>query len=213
MKSFIVFYKFNFIAFCAEKNQIPEVIKDKKYTFLDNFSEFSLLFDCFFNDDNNQNIVIICKRGIPYAIKQCLKHLKLIKAAGGIVRNTDDKYLLILRNGRWDLAKGKAEPGETIAATAIREVEEETGVGNLVIDQLICKTYHVYHMFGEWIIKQTSWYDMHTHTPSSVPTIPQYEEGIEAAEWVTKDEVTKRLSTSYAMLAYLADVWQHNKQN
>lgn len=54
---------------------------------------------------------------------------------------------------------------------------------------------------------------MHTHTPSSVPTIPQYEEGIEAAEWVTKDEVTKRLSTSYAMLAYLADVWQHNKQN
>lgn len=213
MKTFIVFYKFNFIAFCTEKNQIPEAVKDKKYTFLDNFSDFSPLFGCFFNEDNNQNLVIVCNRGIPYAIKQCLKHFRLIKAAGGIVRNPDNKYLLILRNGRWDLPKGKAETGETIATTASREVEEETGVGNLVNDHLICKTYHVYKMFGEWILKQTSWYNMHTSTPSSTPTIPQCEEGIEVAEWVNKDEVTKRLSSSYAMLAYLADVWQHSNKN
>lgn len=36
--------------------------------------------------------------------------------------------LLIQRNGRWDLPKGKVEPGETLLQAALREVEEETGI-------------------------------------------------------------------------------------
>ena len=211
MNSFIVFYKFNFIAFCNKKNQIPEAVADKKFTFLDNVSDFSILFDCFFNDNNNQNFVVQYSNDIRDAIKDCLNNFRLIKAAGGIVCNTDNKYLLILRNGRWDLPKGKAEIGETIATTAVREVEEETGVGNLTNNRLICKTYHVYQMFGDWILKQTSWFNMSTTTPSSADTRPQSEEGIEVAEWVEKDEAINRLKTSYAMLAYLADIWAETK--
>ena len=42
-------------------------------------------------------------------------------------------YLMIQRNGLWDLPKGHQEPGEDIRTTALREVSEETGIP---LDQL-----------------------------------------------------------------------------
>ena len=45
-----------------------------------------------------------------------------IKAAGGVVFNANDEVLLIYRRGKWDFPKGKAEKGETIEETALREV-------------------------------------------------------------------------------------------
>lgn len=62
-------------------------------------------------------------------------------------------------------------------------------------------------MFEEWILKQTSWYNMHTTGNAVTQTIPQTEEGIELAEWVEKDDVINRLNNSYAMLSYLSKVW------
>jgi len=47
-----------------------------------------------------------------------------------IIKN---EILFIFRNGKWDLPKGKAEAKETINQTAIREVEEETGITGLSI--------------------------------------------------------------------------------
>ena len=61
--------------------------------------------------------------------------LTLIKAAGGLVYNQENKLLMIFRNGKWDLPKGKLEEGESIENCAIREVEEECGISNL---QIIC---------------------------------------------------------------------------
>ena len=52
-----------------------------------------------------------------------------VNAGGGLVTNTKGEFLLIRRSGLWDLPKGHQEPGEDIGATALREVEEETGVG------------------------------------------------------------------------------------
>ncbi len=56
-----------------------------------------------------------------------------VRAAGGlIVRPSDDGITLALvhrpRYDDWSLPKGKAEPGETDEQTALREVEEETGL-------------------------------------------------------------------------------------
>lgn len=57
-----------------------------------------------------------------------------ILAAGGLVIRPDvDGELRVLvahrpRYGDWSLPKGKADPGESPEATAVREVEEETGV-------------------------------------------------------------------------------------
>ena len=54
------------------------------------------------------------------------------KAAGGVVFRATGRgweFLLILdRFGWWTLPKGKGERGETPAQTALREIEEETGV-------------------------------------------------------------------------------------
>jgi 8-oxo-dGTP diphosphatase len=58
---------------------------------------------------------------------------EVVRAAGGIVRTGDTSDLRILlvhrpRYDDWSLPKGKADPGERSEDTALREVEEETGL-------------------------------------------------------------------------------------
>src|SRR5688572_13984023 len=64
-----------------------------------------------------------------------------IKAGGGIVVNQFGKVLLIFRRGVWDLPKGKQDPGETLAQTALREVREETGLTDLKIIEKLNNGY------------------------------------------------------------------------
>ena len=59
--------------------------------------------------------------------------IKVIFASGGIVKNDNNQILFIYRRGKWDLPKGKAEKGESIRETAVREVIEETGIEKLKI--------------------------------------------------------------------------------
>ena len=65
-----------------------------------------------------------------------------VNAGGGLVRNRRGDFLLISRNGLWDLPKGHQDPGEDISVTALREVMEETGIDNLQLMDLICITDH-----------------------------------------------------------------------
>ena len=67
-----------------------------------------------------------------------------IIAAGGIVMNPKQEILWIFRRGFWDLPKGKLDPGETIPQCALREVEEETGINDIQLNELITITYHEY---------------------------------------------------------------------
>ncbi|MFI3281917.1 MAG: NUDIX domain-containing protein [Rikenellaceae bacterium] len=120
---------------------------------------------------------------------------KQVTAAGGIVSNDNDEDLMIYRNGRWDLPKGHWERGETIEECALREVEEETGVGKLTIGDKICSTRHIYKMRGRWEIKQTHWYKIHSsHT---AVLVPQHEEGIEKVAWCSKSQIAEFLPYSY----------------
>jgi 8-oxo-dGTP pyrophosphatase MutT (NUDIX family) len=66
------------------------------------------------------------------------------KAGGGLVYNTKGEILFIFRNGKWDLPKGGIEKNEKIKQTAVREVEEETGVTGLEVVEKLPKTYHVF---------------------------------------------------------------------
>ena len=47
-----------------------------------------------------------------------------VNAGGGLVSNRRGDFLLISRNGLWDLPKGHQDPGEDISVTALREVQE-----------------------------------------------------------------------------------------
>lgn len=57
------------------------------------------------------------------------------KSSGGVVLNHDGQALILRRRqeGTWVLPKGKVDKGETLVQTALREVQEETGLENLKI--------------------------------------------------------------------------------
>ncbi|MFK8008722.1 MAG: NUDIX domain-containing protein [Saprospiraceae bacterium] len=104
---------------------------------------------------------------------------KIIEASGGVVKNEKEEVLMIYRLGFWDLPKGKIEKGETRKEAAIREVQEETGLQNVDLQDFIHTTYHTYlSKKGKRILKVSYWFTMNT-TESDL--IPQEEEGIEQA--------------------------------
>lgn len=118
-----------------------------------------------------------------------------VNAAGGLVSNRRGDYLMINRNGLWDLPKGHQEAGEDIRVTAIREVQEETGVDNLEIGDLICITDHCYLRNGIWHLKHTWWYNMFYNEPSDLT--PQKEEDISKAAWIARSSLPPFLKNTY----------------
>lgn len=129
------------------------------------------------------------------------KGYNLIQAAGGVVYNDKDQVLMIFRNEKWDLPKGKLEDGENIQQCAIREVEEECGIGNLKITDRLPSTYHVYEMNNKSMLKHTYWFRMKTDFTSKL--VPQIEEGITKVEWVSKKDMFKKIENTYASIKEL----------
>lgn len=127
--------------------------------------------------------------------KSFCSQFKEVNAAGGLVSNRRGDVLLISRNGMWDLPKGHQEEGEDIRTTALREVQEETGVGQLELGELICVTDHCYLRGGTWHLKHTWWYDMLYTDP--VDLTPQREEDITKAAWVARSCLSPYLKNTY----------------
>ncbi len=123
------------------------------------------------------------------------------KAGGGLVYNNKREVLFIFRGGKWDLPKGGTEKGENIEDTAMREVEEETGVNQLEIVKKLQKTYHVFKRNGVFKLKITTWFEM----KSNFQGVPhgQLEEGIEQAVWLNPDQVQHALLNSYENIKLL----------
>ena len=111
------------------------------------------------------------------------------------IEETYHDVLLIRRNDLWDLPKGHQEQGEDISVTALREVQEETGVLNLELKGLICITDHCYRRDGVWHLKHTWWYDMLYMDP--VDLTPQREEDITKAAWVARSGLSPYLKNTY----------------
>lgn len=123
------------------------------------------------------------------------------KAAGGLVYNKRGEILFIFRNGKWDLPKGGVEKKEKKKEAAMREVEEETGVGKLKITEKLEKTYHIFKRGGKFKLKITHWYKMESSF-SGTPT-PQIEENIEKAVWVKPEDIPNLLQNSYENIKLL----------
>ena len=137
--------------------------------------------------------------------KEIMKVLKtkipVNKAGGGLVYNKNGDVLFIFRNGKWDLPKGGTDKGEEIEDTAMREVEEETGVNGLSISKKLQKTYHIFKRNGVYKLKITHWFEMQS-TYDGIP-FGQAEEGIEKVEWKNPEQIKEALKNSYENIKLL----------
>jgi ADP-ribose pyrophosphatase YjhB (NUDIX family) len=134
------------------------------------------------------------------AVKEFLKKkFRIVKAAGGLVRKKD-RFLLIYRQKKWDLPKGKKESGERSRQTAVREVEEECNV-KVKIGKKISTTWHTYTMNKHAMLKKTRWYSMEIVDDSRMR--PSLEEDIEDVRWMSQKEVYHALENSYNSIRFV----------
>ena len=108
-----------------------------------------------------------------------------IEAAGGLVRNSENNYLFILKNNCWDLPKGKIDIGEKHEYAAIREIKEETNLHDLFLEKSLTCTYHLY-LDKNTILKKTKWYLIRANKTNNLS--PQIDEGITELKWFSKKE-------------------------
>lgn len=127
-------------------------------------------------------------------------HFTPIAAAGGLVVNEKNKLLLIYRRGKWDLPKGKVDPGETVREAAIREVTEECGITDLKIVSELEQTYHTYSLESKNFLKTTHWFQMRS---TSKNLIPQTEEDIEKVIWADREEALSCMKNTYPNIELL----------
>jgi 8-oxo-dGTP pyrophosphatase MutT (NUDIX family) len=155
-----------------------------------------------FEENQQTECLVIQSENIDETWKKFTSLYTILKAAGGVVINQQtNKLLMIFRNGKWDLPKGKIEAGEEPDVAAVREVYEETGIGELKLSKQIKTSFHTYPYKDTIILKKTYWFLM-SSTDISVP-IPQLEEGIVEARWMDKAEIKKALKNAYSSIVEL----------
>jgi 8-oxo-dGTP pyrophosphatase MutT (NUDIX family) len=185
--------------------EVAIIVTSDKNAFKDHnaFNIKKVNFDDLVKKIENKEItdVVLYSKNESKLLKRLHKLLPIVHAGGGLVLNQDNDFLFIHRNGKWDLPKGKAEKGETIEQTSIREVEEETGVRHLKITNYLGHTYHTFSRKGKLRLKLTHWFIMETDFNKKLK--PQKKEGIDKAVWLNKEMATIALKESYANIREL----------
>ena len=81
----------------------------------------------------------------------------------------------------------------------VREVQEETGLKKVELNEHLTTTYHTYHEGARFILKESHWYLMHADANQQL--IPQVEEDIHELKWVAREDLEKYMKNSYASIA------------
>ena len=134
-------------------------------------------------------------------LKKFTRKIPLVVAAGGVVTNPQGKVLFIYRNDKWDLPKGKIDKGESVEECAIREVMEETGVKDLIIENFLKTTYHIFKRNGKYKLKEVHWYAMKTAYDGKLKG--EKKEGIVKVKWKGPRKIKKALENSYTNIRVL----------
>lgn len=129
---------------------------------------------------------------------------ELVSAAGGMVQSRDG-FLVIERNGFWDIPKGKMEEGETPEESAYREIEEECGISGHKLHELLTITYHTYVYKGRPVLKKTYWFNFSYKGQDKLE--PQAEEGITKVEWFSNDRIPEIRSNTYGSINDVLDAY------
>lgn len=175
--------------------------------------------DCRFEDVKNWFVSfikggeqeVILTHSVPEKFFELFQSLFItIHAAGGVVLRKN-KILFMFRNGKWDLPKGKIEPGENAAVAALREVEEECGISGHKIVKQLPSTFHIYQSpyketQGEWIFKETFWFEM--KYDGNQKGAPETNEGITEVKWFPAGELNNVLANTYENLKQIIQLYQ-----
>ena len=181
-------------------NQKPLILTNKIQDFSDSepflfikYTTVSQIIKAIKSSKNSR--VFLYHKDINKLWKLFKKKFPVVQAAGGLVERADNKLLFIYRNNKWDLPKGGIEKKELIIDAAKREVIEETGVADIIVQNQLSETYHIFKKGKRFRLKKTYWFKMSTTFMGK--TNPQTEEGIERIEWVPKDKIQDILNDAF----------------
>jgi len=181
-------------------NQKPLILTNEIQDFSDNepllfikYTSVAQIIKALKSSKNRK--VFLYHKDIDKLWKSFKKKFPIVEAAGGLVERTDNKLLFIFRNNKWDLPKGGVEKKELIIEAAQREVTEETGVSDLIVQKQLSETFHIFKKGKRFRLKKTYWFKMSTKYMGE--TIPQTEEGIKKIEWVSKEKIDEILNDAF----------------
>jgi 8-oxo-dGTP pyrophosphatase MutT (NUDIX family) len=181
-------------------NQKPLILTNEIQDFSDNepllfikYTSVAQIIKALKSSKNRK--VFLYHKDIDKLWKSFKKKFPVVEAAGGLVERTDNKLLFIFRNNKWDLPKGGVEKKELIIEAAQREVTEETGVSDLIVQKQLSETFHIFKKGKRFRLKKTYWFKMSTSYMGK--TKPQTEEGIKKTEWVSKEKIDEILNDAF----------------
>ncbi len=117
----------------------------------------------------------------------------------------------MFKRGKWDMPKGRIEEGKSLEKSAIREVNEETGlpIKGLTIEGKLVSTWHTTRHQNIKYLKKTHWFMMR-YNGGDDDTIPQIEEGIIECRWVHLSDLPAYRELLRIRVEYVVDFWHEN---
>ncbi|SMO50470.1 NUDIX hydrolase [Melghirimyces algeriensis] len=113
--------------------------------------------------------------------------MKEVSAGGVVYRREKGSYSILLiedRYSRWTLPKGKQEQGETLEETALREIEEETGIQGIIKQPLERITYQYFHPDYGDVTKEVYYFLVEAKQGQATPQLSE----ISRVAWLSPEE-------------------------
>lgn len=117
----------------------------------------------------------------------------------------------MFKRGKWDMPKGRIEAGASKEDSALREVQEETGlnIDKLAIISKLPSSWHTTRHQNIRYLKKTHWYLME-YDGNDDDTAPQVDEGIIECRWVHVSDLPVYRELLRARVNYVVDFWHEN---